>query len=440
MKSEIVIVEQAGAKRELRLQGPALPKQGANWGGKNRLVTTWYPGNSQQATQQVLGPTEIPTNWAGIWRSTMLHRTPAIFVPRPGTQQRLVFADGLREIFEDILRRSALLLVYWISAETTTFGGRSITRTGRASDWNFNYARVDDIDWTVTWEWTGRGLSQQRVTQFRTDGTNQSNMALMAAITQAVQEAASRTKMQLSKRTIPNSASKFTLGQIEQILDAPGQLMKDFSQSMRSVETSFGHIADIVSRTKGLPYEIASQALDIATGAIQTANRFNDQISQKPPELLQTQNSLAALTRAASFFKGGQDAADIVVSRTYPISADIRAQIDARRASGANGNAQPLTNNAAASLNGKKTEVQTYVVRQSDTLLGISLQFYGVIEGAYGIAFANGLSLKAYPPVGKVLIIPPLNTGPRGTGLPPVAPAGGQITLPGGLGKLPGSP
>lgn len=440
MKSELVIRELAGAKRSVRLIGAGLPKQGAAWGGKQRLVTTWYPGNAASATQQVLGPIEIPSQWSGVWNTTRLYRTPCIFEPRPGSQQRLVFADGLREVVEDMLRAGTLLQVYWINAEAKTFGGRSITRVGRATDWNFSYARMDDIDWSITFEWTGRGLGQQKVTQFRSDGTNQANMALMSAISLAVDEAVNKTKIQLSKRTIPKSANKFSLEQLGQLLDAPSRLMRDFAQAMNRVSNRIGAISELINKTKGLPFSLTNQALDVATTAIQTSNRFYDSITKTPPELFETQQRLATLTRAASYIKGGVDSASMAVARTYPITAEIRAQIDTRRASGADGKAQPLASGAIATLGGQKTQVQVYLVKQGDTLIGISVAAYGVPEGAYGIAFSNGLKLTAMPPVGKVLIIPPLNAGPGSSAGLPTAPAGGLVTLPGGAGQVPGSP
>ncbi len=440
VKSEVVIRELAGQKRVLRLQGAGLPKQGANWGGHQRLATTWYPGNTANANQQVLGAVEIPTNWAGVWNTTRLYRSPCIFEPKPGQQIRLVFADGLREVLEDMVRGGTLLQVLWINSEAATFGGRSIQRIGRAADWNFVYARMDDIDWTITWEWTGRGLGQQRVTQFREDPTNSTSMALMSAITLAVDDAVNKTKIQLSKRTIPKSATKFSLEQLGAILDAPNKLMKDFSQAMNRISNRVTKLSELIDKVKGLPFELSSQAADIATGAVIAANHFYDSITQTPPELYDAQQHFSALVRTASYTKGGVDSANQVVATSYPIAASIRAQIDTRRASGEGGKALP-TGPSIARLNGNRTQVQTYLVKTGDTLIGISQRFYGVPEGAYGIAFSNGLSLKVVtPPVGKVLIIPPLNGGPGSSKQLPIQQAGGQTVLPNGAGQQGGSP
>lgn len=441
MKSEVIIRELAGQKRSVRLRGAGLPRQGgAAWGGNLRAVTTWYPGNSANATQQVMGPTEKQTTFSGVWNTTRLNRAPCIFEPTVGNMQNVTFADSLREIIEDIIRKGTLLNVMWINAEAATFGGRGIQRIGRCVDWNFTYQRMDDLEWTLTFDWTGRGLGQQRVTQFRTDGTTSSSAAQIQALGTTVDDAVNKTKIQLSKRTVPKSATKFTLEQLGQIADAPSKLMRDFSQSMNRISNRVSALSELINKTKGQQYELANQFLDATTTAVQSARKFYDSLTQKPAELLETQQKLASLTRAASYFKGGADTANIVQQQAYPIAAQIRAEIDARRASGPNGIAPPPGGNAPANQNGTRSQVQVHLVKQGETLLSISLLFYGVIEGAYGIAFSNGLSLKALPPVGKVLIIPPLNAGPTPQPTLPVPPAGGQVTLPGGVGKLPGSP
>jgi hypothetical protein len=438
-RSEIVIRELAGQKRELRLRGPGLPKQGnSNWGGQQRVVTTWYPGNSAQATQQVLGPVESQTTWSGVWNTTRLYRTPCIYSPRPGQEFRMVFADGIREVFEEMLRSGVLLQVFWSSVESKTYGGRVINRIGRAVSWNFSYTRVDDIDWTVTWEWTSRGLNQQKVIALREDDTNQAQMATMAAMSSAVDDAVNKTKIQLSKRTIPNSASKFTLEQLGQILDGPSRLMRDFSQTMNRISNRVKTLGDLINRVRGMPYEIQNQALDVATTAIQAANSFTDSLTRIPPEQADAQQRLVTLTRAVSYMKGGNDSAQAVVATTYPISAGIRAQIEARRATGENGKAMPTGTNVNATNNGQPTQLQVHITKSGETLMSISMIYYGVVEGAYGIAVANGIGLRVVsPPVGRVLIIPPLNVGPSTAAQLPIAPAGGQTVLPNGVGQTP---
>lgn len=441
MRSELVIRELAGERREVRLLGPGLPKQGsAAWGGSLRAKTTWYPGNSANATQQIMGTTEKQTTFAGEWNSTRLSRTPCIYVPTPGQQVRVAQADALREILESMFRAGSLLDVLWVNAEAATFGARSIHRTGRAIDWNFNYARMDDLEWTIIFEWTGRGADQQKVVAFRNDPTNSTSVAKIEALGVVVDEAVLKTKIQLTRRMVPNSATRFTLGQLDQLASAPSRLLRDFSQAMNRVSNRVSTIGGLINRTKGLPQELAGQMLNATVTAIQAAQTFYDAVSRSPPEALEGQQSLASLTRAACYFKGGVDAANTVQAQAYPVSAEIRAQIDLRRATGVNGIAMPTGANAAATLNGATRQVQTHVVAQGETFLSISVLYYGVVDGAYGIAFCNAMSPKSIPPVGRVLIIPPMNAGPQPGDLPPVAAAGGPTNQPGGVGQTPGSP
>lgn len=439
MRSELVIRELAGELREVRLLGPGLPKQGqAAWGGSLRAKTTWYPGNDANATQQVMGTTEKQSVLSGEWNSTRLSRTPCIYAPTPGQQVKVAQADVLRELLEAILRGGTLLDVLWINAEAATFGARSIHRTGRAVDWQFTYDRMDDLAWTITFEWTGRGRDQQKVVAFRNDPTSGASIAKMQALGVVVDEAALKSKIQLSRRTVPNSANKFTLEQLGQLLDAPSQLMRSFAQSMNRVSNRVSTLGGLVTRGKGLPAELAGQFLDATTTAIQAAQVFYDSISRSPPENMQTQQTLASMTRAASYFKGGMDAANVVQQQAYTVSAEIRAEIDLRRATGVNGIAMPTGPNAASVLNGNARQIATHVVRAGDTFLSISALYYGTVDGAYGIASCNALSPKSIPAIGRVLIIPPMSTGVQASGLPPVAAAGGPTNQPGGVGVTPG--
>ena len=70
--------------RKIVLIGPALPFQGAEWGFENQIVTTWYPGNGQEATQQNLGPREMPSAWEGEWKRTLMGKSPSIFIDEGG--------------------------------------------------------------------------------------------------------------------------------------------------------------------------------------------------------------------------------------------------------------------------------------------------------------------------------------------------------------------
>ena len=446
-KSEILIEELAGQKRKLRLRGAGLPKRGANWAGKQRLVTTWYPGNLAQASQQILGPVEPPSSWNGEWNTTRLVRTPALYETTGGVSQ-LAFAHAVALAFEDILRMGALLQVTWlVDNENDFILPQQILRQGRASDWNFAYDRIDDIVWTVNWEWTGRGATQERVA-FRSDGATESALNNLDLALIAANEAINNTTIQLSKRTIPQSANKFTLEQLGALLNAPNLLMKDFSQTCNRISNRVKAVGGLITTGANLPFEVTNQALDIATTAVQAANSFYDSCTQTPPDYLDMQQRLASLTRAASYYKTALDTSAEIQKRAADAAIAIQAGSSGgsagahRGGTGANGKgAASRTWLKPKNPSGQKSQMDVYLVMPGDTLIGISVRFYGTPDGAADIAFANNLPLRtAQPPVGRVLIIPPykgLGDGLAGKRLPGIKPADGENPeLPGGVGRL----
>lgn len=437
-KSEVQIEELAGQKRLLRLMGAALPKQGTPWTGKNRLVTTWYSGN-RVGSQQVLGPSLMPAAWTGEWNTTRIIRTPAILRTSSGEQQ-IIVADDLRVIMESLIEEGSLLLVTWIADADRDFGNlftgtRQLARLGRASDHSFNVTRLDDIEWSITWEWVAKGnLAQTRVV-FRDGNTGALLNDFQAALIGL--DSAADTQIQLSNRTIPKSANKFTLEQLGQMVDGPKKLVKDFQQSMNRISNRVKTLGDIIASARALPYEIERQAADTALTAVQACASFYRSVTAVPPEKYDAQQSVASLTRAVSYFKGSCDTSTSISKRAVDLQQAVNTQTQVRMAGGANGKANPANDQASKNQAGQKSQTQVHLVKQGETLISISMIHYKVPDGAADIAFANGLSLKAIPNPGKVLIIPPfkgLGGGLGGVPGLPVPQPGGVPSYPGGVG------
>lgn len=437
-KSEIVIEELTGQKRKLHLFGAGLPKRGASWPGKLRLVTTFYPGNIAQGSQQVLGPVEPPSQWQGEWNTTRLARSPAVLESSAGRQE-IVYADVLREVLEDIFRQGSLLNVLWLVDPERDDGSRArqIVRTGRASDWDFAYDRIDDIVWKVSFEWTGRGAAQDKVA-LRSDGASTQSLQALDLCLIAVDEAVNNTKIQSLKRAIPNSANQLSLEQLGQMLDAPTKLMKSFSQSCNAISNRLRKIGDLIGKARNIPYTLLTQQADIALTAVQTASSFYDNCTRTPPDSYDLQQSLSSTVRAASYFKGGLDAANTMTKQSSDMFWAVQRALAKRAGTGEDGKGE-----AAASTGQFRTVV--HLVHAGDTLISISRKYYGTPDGVVDIATANGLPIKTTEPtVGRVLIIPTyrgLGSGPSAF-LPGIQPASSQNDpLPNGVGsRLPYAP
>src|ERR1700722_1773414 len=112
--SVITIAETSGTQaRRVSLIGSALPDWGASWKTSQKVVTDWYPGNGTTATQQVLGPREMPSTWEGQWRRNMMVRAPSSFGSAAQTDQPCATPATLRDFLDLVFFQGARLQVTW---------------------------------------------------------------------------------------------------------------------------------------------------------------------------------------------------------------------------------------------------------------------------------------------------------------------------------------
>ena len=223
--------------RALTLVGPGMPKWGAAWPIENAMSTTWYPGNPDQATQQVLVLKEMPSTWDGEWNITRLLRHPQTFVDNSaGGSQGFVASPGtLADLFEDFARRGMLLRVIWLTDSQDTDTVRKIVREGRIKRFEPKYRTSIDIKWAVTFDWISRGVTQSRVAV-----TSDPNVAAAASSLSVAASAAQVAAAALI--AAQNNPTTFTLGQLEQIADYPLELVGTVNAALESAIFSFGQI------------------------------------------------------------------------------------------------------------------------------------------------------------------------------------------------------
>lgn len=136
----------------VQLAGWALPKQGVSFGGEQREVTTWYPGNPV-GSQQVIGPTEDPTEVEGEWNDIHLGDGAAL---------------ALAQLLDTIRVAGASIEVSWggnVSGDmaSPTLSGAPIVRVGLLKKFIATYDRVQDVRWHATFRWRSRGEAAQPV-------------------------------------------------------------------------------------------------------------------------------------------------------------------------------------------------------------------------------------------------------------------------------------
>lgn len=389
--STIIFSELTGEKRSILLRGSALPFRPTTWSVLQKLVTTWNGGNSQ-ATQHVLGPQDPPADWEGSWHRTLLGKLPAMFQGDGGTLTPIILPVDLRDLFDDFCRKGRLLSVKWTSTDGVGAGRPDLVRTGRIARIDFPHHRVDDIGWKMNFEWTGRGGSSQKVVASR-DGNIVAAAQQIVAAANDLNAKALRASLLAKNATIPRSANFLSLGQLEALTQLPNNLLTGFLRSITRVTGQLGQLGDIILQAKAIPAQLSNTALMFANNATAQANQFADALDRTPVELLTSKTQTADVTRAARYFWQTHGAAQVVARaaramRTRITSPTMRASAQATR-----------------------TIIAVHVVKQTETLMSLSVRYYGNPDHADAIARSNRLpwhTISVAP--GKVLIIPVLAT------------------------------
>ncbi len=409
--------------RKLVLTGSALPFMGAKWGFKNAVTTEWFPGNADEATQQTMGPRELPSDWEGVWRRTMLGRAPVVFFDEAGVERQFVSPTSVRDAFESIGRSGARLRVTWqvrgvIRDGGTSFGNGSdrsqdltIVREGMVDQAEFAHDRATDIGWTVKFEWASRGRSAAKVADARDD-------ADVSAVTTGLESAVAATNAAINaklvelKKTVRLGASRFTLGQLEALAGAPLALVKSFSRALQTQLSQIRRIGQIVGKARALPFEVANAAVDFARETVSTANAFHDEVSRTPPELLTNKTKVSSLLRSTRYF--GQTTEEAILS-----ARQAQATQDSLRRARVSGDNRGILAARASSQASGTTILAVHRVRAGETPERLSAKFYGSPDHADVILKTNRLpgSTPTLTP-GLLVVIPSLASaaGQRGGG------------------------
>lgn len=398
MSSSLVIEELTGAKRRLELRGAGLPFQGAAWGGTTTLATSWNPGNPE-ATQHVLGPQEMPSDWEGEWNTTRLVAAPCLFSESGGAPQSVVFASTLMEVLDDFRRQANLLRVTWAeekelkttAANVTTQTFR-VVRVGRIEEANFRVDRQDDVKWKATFVWVGRG-------EARKPAANRSEN-LLATLRRSITEAnAAASKILLddlrSQQAREDFVTPFTLGQLEALVDAPLALADSFARFANSVTNRLKTLGDILVKVRDLTPALLGRAVDVATNAVAVSNQFVDEISRAGAETYTTQTKVSNLTRAASYYGRTQRQADLVAEACSNLvrKAQMRRSVS-------------VTSSSRSTKAQPQEIIAVHVPRAGDTMISIARRYYGNAELAGPLSRANGLPLSTVEPPRAPIIIP----------------------------------
>lgn len=403
--SSVGIVEldsQRNPTRTLSLRGGGLPKMGgANWGGANVLPTTWYPGNPTEGTQQVLVAKEIPSQWSGEWRLNVINRAPCTW--DDGSGEIDVSSPGsLWDILEDLCRKGQRLRVSWaIASSTDGVISRVVTREGRAEHWDFRPTYATDIEWSITWSWVSRGATQMRAVAAR-EADVESATAALASSMQACVDAVN-AKIVSENALIMQSASTFTLGQLENLANAPLALAQGLVQNLTRITTGLSQIGAIATSIATLPFNIANTAIAFAKDSSDQALQFSDSLGRIPAEATTVSDSVTDLLQSFTYFSSVDDEAQSCAQAAIVAQQQLRTQLSRNPGKG-----EVDSNSLQGTGQGMILGIR--VVKVGDTPQSLSLFYYGTVDKDIVILQANRLPwYQVTLDPGSLLVIPVVN-------------------------------
>jgi nucleoid-associated protein YgaU len=387
--SSIVIEELEGQKRTLTLIGPALPLRGATWGGEQRLITAFPPGRGGEATQQVLGAVEAPSDWEGTWNTTRMVSAPSLLKSK-GQEQQITRAFTLMSVFEDIARSGSLLSVTWATED------RKIGREGRIGPYKFPIDRADDIRWSASFVWTSRGSGNETSPIAQASENIEASVRAINGTLADIQSSIVGAPVQSVSSGIPGGASFVTLGQLEQIASAPRAFAERIGTTVAALRSNVSRTVGIIETARNQPAQVAEVAATTARETQTEMLSIQQRLGRIPPEVqVQPGTPISGVARTASYF------ASIEQKTQNAIRQSIAVQNAARKNMRA-GDARRTEDQASA-----QDVVETVFVRKGDTFASIALKYYGTADLAPALARANGLpAYQVAPAVGKRIIIP----------------------------------
>lgn len=353
-QEEFRVEELTGRKRVVTLSGGSLPMGTVSFDGDQRVVTTWYPGNPR-ASQQVLGPTELPTEVKGIWRVEHLVRSP-VMVEQDGSWEYMQDPERVRNVFDSIRRSGQELRVSWAG----------ILRTGRLKLAKFPHERLEDIGWELTFEWNGRGGDRQVALESPSDRDG----SLLERAFQAFGDAV-RAANRVADRVEGSDPSQSGFS---------ARTLIDGARRVQSAVTRASALADRAVGVAKLPLDVVNSFSSVATNIRAEVRAVADSLADTPTELLSSvETSERALSAYAAFHTARYQAEKLSEEATRQESAKLR-RVDA--------------------------PYQDVVLgREGQSLRDLARRYYDDPDGWEAIADANGLEGSVLAE-GMVLVIP----------------------------------
>ena len=380
-------------RRTLALTGAGLPKQAAPWSTKNRSVRTNYPGQ-KRATVQLLGTAEMPSDFEGMWRATMLSRSPAVLTDENGVTVKTSTPKSIVDFAESLFTEGRLLRVSWIQSSGSDESSIQIVREGTADEWTFTWIRAQDLDWRIKFGWNGRNESRSKPIVSRGGDI----YSLNAKTRSAIEKFKKRAKPVTDKGT----ATVNSIAALSQLANLPTKFVKSAVQSADRLLNQIDSIGDIVQTFAQQPSNIIDTVVNFSSNAVATANQFVDKMNRIPIEVRGSKAKVADLIRMSNQMGGYVDAQEEMARAAFDAAIELRRMHATLR---------PIAKASSAASANTKDIITVHVVRDGETLMSISSRYYGTPDQVNAILKANRITAYVVKvKSGTPLVIPVLDT------------------------------
>lgn len=348
------ITELTGDQRVIKLLARALPYRPVEFEGDQRMDVTWYGGNPE-ATSQMLGPQEMPTELHGFWKDKFLSDTadvqlagvtangasaqvqPTAIATRNGTPLKTTI--DLTEEIDDIRRKGQRLEVQW----------GHLIRRGHLRKFRQRWWNPADCEWSMVFEWTGFAEPSVPAVLPTANTAGQVQGQFQAAI----------------------SAMRSVVAKAERI---QGDVLLAVTGAISTIDSAVGLIDDLVSNTADTTITLMSAARragGIMAEIQSTSQDLADLLDATPAALV-----YGIPIDQVSF--GDEIAADEFNRQIGDLSRQMAR--DAARAQ------QDLARQVAPNLLG------IYIARDGDDLRNVAVLFYGSADDWQSIMVFNELA------------------------------------------------
>ncbi len=359
------------------LRGRAMPYRGVAWEVQMRTKLRWYPGNPV-ATQQVLGPEEVPTTMTGTWKNRFLPKTIVV----NGDETAIVYVKDACKLFADLARSGKLVRVQWLGE----------VRTGLIHRFVSTYDRAQDATWELEFEWQSRDdETAARGGGGALDEVGTSN-DLLSFLNRAEDIAALAP---LAAEIATSNVAQIITG-IQRVRD----IALDAVQILRTAETAVNLPATLLGAAKAA---LSALELEVSELVRRITGPRLSAVDPYTAERLHGDNTAPLFSRQGAGLSSSAD------------TQQLRYEIWRRSVALALQNLQFATQQQVGALvrRSQPQTVQTITVREQISLYAVSQQYYGAPDYANFLASVNRLT-SVLVPSGTQLRIPPRPFGAAG--------------------------